>query len=335
MELNDRFYMDLALKEAWRYQLLTYPNPAVGCTVVKDGKILAVEAHQQAGESHAEVRAMLIAYEALSGREVAIDPSNANEVHNFLESISSDIFKGVTLYVTLEPCSHQGVTPSCAWLLSRFPLKRVVIALRDPIKGHNGGIDILTNHNIDVEIGVCEKEAKELLEPFIIWQNRAFVLFKLAQTANGRIGGGYLSSQKSLEYVHRLREVANELVIGGSTVRVDRPRLDCRFTNGVAPDVTIYSRESKFDKTIPLFSVDNRRVTIRNNLETLLSRPSLLLVEGGEGMLNALAKSIDWLLLFQTPKLSSNALSYNINQKLEYLHQDKIDVDIIIWSRFE
>ncbi len=334
MRIDDSFFMKLALNEAWKYQALTYPNPAVGAVVVKDGKILAVEAHQRAGESHAEVRAMLVAYEALTGRKVAVNPANSYDVHSFLEAISPDIFRGVTLYVTLEPCSHKGATPSCAWLLSRFPLKRVVIALSDPIKAHSGGIEILSKCGIELELGVCQEEAKRLIEPFMIWQERAFVLFKLAQTANGRIGGGYLSSKASLIHVHKLRERANELIIGGSTVRKDRPRLDCRFIGTDAPNITIYSKSSNFDKTIPLFGVENRKVSIRNNLEPLLKRPSFLLVEGGEGMLRALEKDIDWLLLYQTPKLSSNSLSYNIDKKLEYLHQEALDVDLIIWSRF-
>jgi diaminohydroxyphosphoribosylaminopyrimidine deaminase/5-amino-6-(5-phosphoribosylamino)uracil reductase len=219
--------------------------------------------------------------------------------------------------------------------LSRFPLHRVVVATADPIPGHGGGIAILADHGIDVITGVCEREAKALLEPFLIWQERAFVLFKLAQTANGRIGGGYLSCPESLEHVHRLRAVADELLIGGSTIRSDRPRLDCRFSGDRAPDVTIYSRQKDFDRSIPLFDVPDRRVRITDNLEPLLVRPSFLLVEGGEGMMRALQERIDWLLLYQTPKLSSHPLSYNVDQKLTYLHRQPIGVDLMIWSRFE
>ncbi len=334
MRIDDRLFMELALREAWKYQGLTYPNPAVGCAVVKEGRLLAVEAHQRAGESHAEVRAMLAAYEAMEGRQVAVDPADADAVHDFLQTVPRELFRGVSLYVTLEPCTHRGATPSCAWLLSQFPLHRVLIAATDPVTGHSGGIEILSDHGIEVETGLCHEEAEALLEPFKIWQQRAFVLFKLAQTANGRIGGGYLSSPESLKHVHRLREAADELIIGGGTVRADRPRLDCRFTCAPAPDVTIYSRESDFDREIPLFAVPERRVQITDNLEPLFERPSFLLVEGGQGMLEALAGRIDWFLLYQTPKLSSHPLSYNVDQKLEYLHQRAIGADLMIWSRF-
>jgi len=185
-----------------------------------------------------------------------------------------------------------------------------------------------------VSEGVCREEAAALLEPFRIWQERAFVLFKLAQTTNGRIGGGYLSSPESLEHVHRLRAVADEMIIGGGTVRADRPTLDCRFSGDPACDVTIYSRQSDFDRAIPLFDVPGRKVEIRDDLSPLFDRPGFLLVEGGEGMLQALQNRIDWFLLYQTPKLSSHPLSYNIDQKLEYLHTEPIGADLMIWSRF-
>jgi diaminohydroxyphosphoribosylaminopyrimidine deaminase/5-amino-6-(5-phosphoribosylamino)uracil reductase len=166
----------------------------------------------------------------------------------------------------------------------------------------------------------------------MIWQTRAFVLFKLAQTSNGRIGGGYLSCEESLKHVHQLREVCDTLLIGGNTVRVDRPTLDCRFTQGKAPSVTIYAKEDNFAREIPLFSVENREVNISNDL-TFLEKPSFVLVEGGEGMLNALKEKIDWLLIYQTPKLSTNNLTYNTTMNLSFLHQSKIDVDLMIWSR--
>jgi len=333
MRIDDRFYMKLALNEAWKYQGLSYPNPAVGCVILEKGRLVAAEAHRKAGESHAEVRALLSAYETMEGRSAPVDPSDAHAAHEFLLSLPGNFFGETTLYVTLEPCSHTGKTPSCAWLLSRLAPKRVVIALPDPVEEHAGGIEILADHGIDVETGVCRQEAEKLLEPFMIWRERAFTLFKLAQTSNGRIGGGYLSGEESLKHVHRMRSVADELVIGGGTVRADRPRLDCRLVGACPPDVTIYSRRNEYDRSIPLFGIGGRKVSIRDSLETLLRRPGFLLIEGGEGMLRALRGKIDWMLLYQTPKLSSHPLSYNIDQKLEFLHQCRIGADLMIWSR--
>ena len=324
----DENYMQLALDKAWEYQGLTYPNPAVGAVVTLDGKLLAIEAHQKAGTSHAEVLALLSAYETLSSTSVDFDSKDAGKAHKFLLNLPKDFFSQCTIYVTLEPCSHQGQTPSCASLLHSLALKRIIIGTQDPIEGHDGGLKLLKN----VRLSVCEEACKALLEPFMIWQKRALVLFKLAQTANGRIGGGYLSSQASLTHVHQLREICDTLLIGGNTVREDRPTLDCRFIAAKAPEVKIYSKHDNFDREIPLFSIANRKVSIVDQLD-FLDRPSFVLVEGGEGMLNALKDKIDWMLLYQTPKLSTNNLTYNTNMNLKFLHQDKKDVDLMIWSR--
>jgi diaminohydroxyphosphoribosylaminopyrimidine deaminase/5-amino-6-(5-phosphoribosylamino)uracil reductase len=126
--------------------------------------------------------------------------------------------------------------------------------------------------------------------------------------------------------------VCDRLLIGGSTVREDSPTLDCRFSGGSAPDVTIYSRDDYFDKSIPLFGIEGRSVEVTNRLE-IFEQPAFIIAEGGEGMLRALQDRIDWMLLYQTPKLSTNDLSYNIDMNLTFLHQRKIDVDLMIWSR--
>jgi diaminohydroxyphosphoribosylaminopyrimidine deaminase/5-amino-6-(5-phosphoribosylamino)uracil reductase len=326
--VNDEFYMQLALDKAWKYQLLTYPNPAVGAVVTLNGKILSVEAHQKAGTSHAEVLALLRAYETLSGAKIDFDRSDAYAAHTFLLSLPKDLFSQCSIYVTLEPCSHTGKTPSCASLLSALGLKEVIVGIEDPIESHSGGLGKLKN----TRSGVLKEECRPLIEPFVLWQKRAFVLFKLAQTTNGRIGGGYLSSKSSLEHVHRLREICDSLLIGANTVRIDRPTLDCRFTNGRAPDVKIYTRKDDLDREIPLFSVAGRSVELISELD-LLKEPSFIFVEGGEGMLKALQSRIDWMLIYQTPKLSTNNLTYNIDMNLQFLHQQKKDVDLMIWSR--
>ena len=324
----DEIYMQLAINKAWEYQGLTYPNPTVGAVVTLNGKILAIEAHQKSGSSHAEVLALVSAYETMSNHKIEFDPSNAKEAHTFLLNLPQNIFSQCTIYVTLEPCSHEGKTPSCASLLNTLNLMRVVIGIKDPIDGHNGGSKLLKN----ITIGILEEECNALIEPFMIWQKKAFVLFKLAQTSNGQIGGGYLSCKTSLRHVHQLREVCDTLLIGGNTVRVDRPTLDCRFTEGKAPDIKIYSKEDNFDRDIPLFSIENREVEITDQLD-FLNRPSFVMFEGGEGLLNALKDKIDWMLIYQTPKLSANNLTYNTTMNLQFLHQEKKDVDLMIWSR--
>ena len=330
--MNDEFYMQLALNKAWQYQGLTYPNPAVGAVVVCNGAIVAIEAHQKAGTSHAEVLALLSAYTSLSKNTIDFDVFDAAKAHTFLLNLPQNFFSHCDIYVTLEPCSHEGKTPSCANLLATLKLNKVFIGTKESIEGHDNGAKYLEN----VKFGILEKECKALLEPFTIWQKCAFVLFKLAQTSNGRIAthtnDGYLSSKASLRHVHQLREVCSTLLIGGNTVRVDRPTLDCRFIGAKAPHVKIYAKEDNFDRDIGLFHVPNRDVDVVDNLD-FLNTPSFVMVEGGEGMLNVLKDKIDWILLYQTPKLSTNTLTYNTTMNLQFLHERKIDVDMMIWSK--
>jgi len=330
--MTNEFYMQLAIDKAWQYQGLTYPNPTVGAVIVLEHRILSIESHQKAGTSHAEVLALLTAYEKLTYRCLDFDKFDAIKAHTFLRNLEKDFFSKCRLYVTLEPCSHQGKTPSCSLLLQHLNLKHITIGTNDPIKGHDKGAKQLQN----ITMGVLEKKCEDLLEPFRIWQSRAFVLFKLAQTTNAQISSsqnnGYLSSDTSLIHVHKLRNACDTLLIGGNTVRVDRPTLDCRLIDAKAADVAIYSKSKKLDKEIPLFKVKHRDVKIVDDLK-ILDTPSFVLVEGGEGMLQALKEKIDWLLIYQTPKLSSNNLTYNTDMNLSFLHIEKKDIDMMIWSR--
>jgi diaminohydroxyphosphoribosylaminopyrimidine deaminase/5-amino-6-(5-phosphoribosylamino)uracil reductase len=326
--MNDEFYMQLAIDKAWEYQGLTYPNPAVGAVVIHRGRIVSIEAHQRAGTSHAEVLALVRAYETISEDEVSFDPMDANAAHDFLRSLPEEFFVECSIYVTLEPCAHEGRTPSCASLLAHLELERVVIGIADPISGHGGGADRLDR----VTMGVLEDACRDLIEPFLVWQERAFVLFKIAQTHNGRITGGIISSEASRTHVHQIRSVCDTLLIGGGTVRSDRPILDSRLSGGQAPDVYVYSQQGDFDRQIPLFGVPERDVEVGTDL-SWLGEPGFVLVEGGAGMLKALGDRIDWILTYQAPKLTSEQISYNTTTNLQYLHTNKIGEDMMIWSR--
>jgi diaminohydroxyphosphoribosylaminopyrimidine deaminase/5-amino-6-(5-phosphoribosylamino)uracil reductase len=161
-------------------------------------------------------------------------------------------------------------------------------------------------------------------------QQGTFVFFKYAQTLNGKIKGGYISSQKSLKLVHKIRDKIDLLVIGGNTVRVDRPTLDARLCGGKSPDILIYSKQSKFDKTIPLFNVPNRDVYIENSLDKIYSYKSVM-IEGGNGMLESTKNIIDYILLFTSPQISNTSdIKCDIN--LEFLNVS-LDEDLIVWSK--
>ena len=270
MVIDDKFYMSLALAEAWRYQGLTYPNPAVGCIVVGEhGEILAVEAHHKAGEPHAEVNALKQAYYKLTQDSYILALEDSADIHTHLLSNHNDIFKTAKLYTTLEPCTHYGKTPSCAILISELGISEVYVGSRDKTKNAGGGIMRLQMNDVMVYSELLEKKCDELLTPFNLWQKKNFVFFKWAQRLDGTSGDGVISSEESRKNVHAMRDVCDLLVIGGGTVRKDRPTLDARLVDGKAPDILIYSREKEFDKTIPLFNVEGREVFIESDFEKI------------------------------------------------------------------
>ncbi|TAK76529.1 MAG: bifunctional diaminohydroxyphosphoribosylaminopyrimidine deaminase/5-amino-6-(5-phosphoribosylamino)uracil reductase RibD, partial [Gammaproteobacteria bacterium] len=137
---HSTFYMSLALHLAEQGRLTVSPNPMVGCVIVKNNQIIGQGYHQQAGKPHAEILALKEAKEQA---------------------------EGATLYVTLEPCCHDGRTPPCAAALIEAKIKKVYVACVDPNPLVSGkGIEALRKAGIEVEVGSGEQEAKRLNETF-------------------------------------------------------------------------------------------------------------------------------------------------------------------------
>lgn len=311
--------MNLALIEAWKFQGLTYPNPAVGCCIVsKDGEILSVEAHQKAGTPHAEVNALKSAYYKLTNDKEILPLTISQDIHNFLLKNHNNIFKDSYIYTTLEPCSHIGKTPSCASLISNLSIKKLFVGSLDSNEIASNGNKVVKDSGIKVVNGILRKECNELLEPFKKWQNDKFVFFKMAQRLDGSTDGS-VSSLESRKNVHAMRDVCDLLVIGGNTVRIDRPTLDARLVDGKAPDVLIISREKEFDKTIPLFNVDGREVFIEDNFKRLDNYKNIM-IEGTQNMLELSKSYIDYYLTY-------------IATNLDVLNIQKDTKDIIIWMK--
>lgn len=328
-----RHAMKLALDAAWDNQLKTFPNPAVGAACIgPSGEILSVGAHKCAGGPHAEVYALRDAYTALSGDLTIAESDDSHIIHDHLRARHSDLFRNVAMAVTLEPCSHSGKTPSCALLIRDIGIKTLYISCKDPNPAAAGGAEILKNSGVTCTFGVMEEEGNRLLEPFVRWQSRPFVFFKWAQRLDGTIDKGTISSHSSHTHVHELRDRCDLIVIGGNTVRSDRPILDARMVEGKAPDVLIYSRGDDFDRTIPLFSVPNRKVFVESSLEKILTY-KLVMIEGGAAMLEASRDVCDWYLGYIAPKIGGGMQTLgNVTEDFEVLHA-KIDQDIILWMK--
>jgi len=326
MRIDDSFFMQLAIDEAWKYQGLTYPNPAVAAVITRGNEIVSIQAHKRAGEAHAEVLAIQDAYYYLSGDKRILKIKSSYDIHNYLYINHNNIFKDCTIYTTLEPCNHVAKTPACSKLLAILDFKRVVIGSYDSSDIAKGGANRLKN----VEF-VLSKKCDELLLPFVKWSKNNFIFFKWAQNINGVIDGGYISSKRSLEYVHKLRDRCDLLIIGGNTVREDRPTLDARLIDGKAPDILIYSHSKEFDTTIPLFSIKDRDVFISDDIVPYLKKYRFIMIEGASIMLEALKQHIDMYLIFVAPKIKvGESIKNSIN--LQYLHTQIDDKDLIIWA---
>ncbi len=333
MVIDKIFYMNLALREAWKYQGLTYPNPAVGCTIVgKHGEVLAVQAHKKAGEPHAEVEALKMAYYKLTSDEKILTLSTSAQIHTHLLENHNGCFSGISVFTTLEPCSHIGKTPSCATLLSKLKIKKLFVGSQDSNEEASGGNEIVKESNIEVEESLLKEECDTLLKPFNTWKKERFVFFKWAQRLNGTVDGGVISSQKSRTLVHAMRDVCDLLVIGGSSVRVDRPTLDARLVNGRAPDVLILSRSDEFDKTIGLFHVKNRKVIISDNFDILKEYKNIM-IEGGGNMFELSKDIVDYYLCFLSPQMGGDVSFMGSDEKFNILNILQDEQDIIMWMK--
>ncbi len=319
MVIDSSFFMKLALDEAWKYQGLTYPNPAVGCTIVDgEGTLLAVEAHKKAGTPHAEILALQIAYYKLTDDSSILELEKSSDIHTFLLKNHNNCFKNISIYTTLEPCSHIGKTPSCASLISNLGIKKVFVGFNDINDEASDGNSIIEKSGIDIEAGLLAKECENLITPFNKWSKDKFVFFKWAQRLDGSTDGS-VSSLKSRKNVHAMRDVCDLLVIGGNSVREDRPTLDARLVDGRAPDILIVSRKKQFDKTIPLFKVDNRKVFIESNFSKLDSYKNIM-IEGTKNMFELSKPYVDYYLSY-------------IATELDILNIEKEDKDIIMWMK--
>jgi diaminohydroxyphosphoribosylaminopyrimidine deaminase/5-amino-6-(5-phosphoribosylamino)uracil reductase len=205
----DRRLMKKALDLAKKGIGLASPNPSVGCLIAHDGMIVGRGWHEYALMEHAEVRAL---------REASGHAHHA------------------TAYVTLEPCCHQGRTPPCVNPLIQAGIRRVVVARIDPnpmVAGH--GIEILRTAGIQVDVGLMQEEAGEIIESFAchVTTGMPLVISKVGMSLDGKIGTGHpggreITSPESRVFGQHLRLRVDALLVGVDTILSDDPELTYR-----------------------------------------------------------------------------------------------------------
>ncbi len=213
----DEQYMQEALDLAQTARRAVRPNPMVGAILVKDGNILARGYHKGLGLPHAEIDA--------------------------LRQVTKEEAEGSTLYVTLEPCCHQGRTPPCTKAIQAAKIKKVVVAMEDPNPKVAGkGLAILQEAGVEVVSGVLEAEARKVNEIFIhyISQGLPYVVAKYAMTADGKIAthtgdSQWITGEEARAHVHKIRADLAGIMVGINTVLHDDPLLTARLPQAVQP----------------------------------------------------------------------------------------------------
>lgn len=259
---SDEFYMLKAIKEAYKGLGKTSPNPAVGAVIVDPhtGKIIAKGYHKKFGNAHAEREALRKA---------------------------GNLAKGAYLYVTLEPCCHHGKTPPCTDAIIASGIKRVICGIRDPNPIACNGLSILQAKGIEVKTGVLSDKVKYLTRFFLsyILRKRPWIMIKVAQSLDGRIAvssgdSKWISGGKALVFAHKLRAIADAIVVGKNTVLKDDPELTTRLVKGKNPLRIVLDTHLTLNPNYKVFQVTEEKRTIlvcgehveNSKLETFLKR---------------------------------------------------------------
>ena len=280
MNAQDEKFMRSALKLAEKGLGAVEPNPAVGCLIVKSGQMIGKGYHKKFGGPHAEVNAIA------DCATLGVKP------------------EGGTMYVTLEPCCHVGKTGPCTQAILDAGISRVVVAVRDPSAHASGqGLDQLRRAGIEVEVGLCEEEARLLNAPFFKYAStgKCWVVLKWAQSIDGKLAYAEQSPEKrwitndlSRADAHKLRRRVGAILVGINTVLADDPMLTPRPSKGKKPirvvlddslRIPMGSRLLRTTKTSPVL-VYTRKASAEANLkqvERIRKKGAELVVWEGAG----------------------------------------------------
>ena len=255
--------MRAALALARRSMGRTWPNPAVGCVIARDGRVIARGRTRDGGRPHAEADAIANAVEPL---------------------------KGATVYVTLEPCSHHGKTPPCADALIAAGVGRVVSAIEDPdprVKGQ--GHARLRAAGIAVEVGEGAAAAAEINAGFFLRVKEGRPLFhlKLASSLDGRIAtvsgeSKWITGEAARADGHRLRSLHDAILVGAGTVEADDPELTCRLPGlgAYSPDRIVLDSRAGLSATSKLATTARETPVLLFHAGAEASRVELLRGKG-------------------------------------------------------
>ncbi len=256
---QDKKYMEMALKLAQRGLGSVEPNPAVGAVLVKANQVVGKGWHRKFGEPHAEINALQ------DCETLGVKP------------------QGATMYVTLEPCCHQAKTGPCTEAIIAAGVAKVIVASIDPSEHANGkGIEQLRKAGIEVEIGVCEAQARLLNAPFFKFAGtgKTWVILKWAQSIDAKVAYAdtagqrqWISGEQSRKDAHKLRRRVQAILVGINTVIADNPQLTPRPSKGKKPARIVLDRNLRIPlgckllataKKVPVIILTSQQVLREN-----------------------------------------------------------------------
>jgi diaminohydroxyphosphoribosylaminopyrimidine deaminase/5-amino-6-(5-phosphoribosylamino)uracil reductase len=310
--MSDILFMKRAIELAQRGAGHVAPNPLVGAVLVHEGRVIGEGWHAVYGDRHAEAACL-----------------------DSVADADRPLIPAATMYVTLEPCAHQGKQPPCAHRLVREGIRKVVVAAEDPFPDVNGrGFSILRDAGVEVVKGICRDEARWLARVFMTRHEEArpYIILKWAESADGYFGPTdgsrrQLSGPQSQALVHRWRSQHPSILVGFNTALADNPQLNTRAWTGPDPLRIVLDRRLELPETHYLLDgrqhtwiVNEQREETVGRLryvqhgfdETLLpdlldhlltAGKTSLFVEGGAKLLNSFIAAHLWdeARIFRTP----------------------------------
>ena len=244
----------------------TYPNPMVGCVIVKNNSILSEGWHHRAGEAHAEAQA--------------------------INNIDAKDLAGATLYVNLEPCNHVGRTAACAPLIVTSGIKKVVIGSLDTHHKVNGsGIEYLKKHGIEVVSNILTQQCRSLNKRFFMFheQHRPYVVLKWAETKNGLVAPlaknqlrpVWISNEYARQHTHVLRSNEHAILVGHRTWTLDSPKLSAYRWNENNPQIVVLGGEKPKKQEVIWLSSEQYKTAEQVLTKLYELELQSVLVEGG------------------------------------------------------
>ena len=309
---HDIEMMSCALALAKKGLYTARPNPMVGCVIVKNNQIIGQGFHEKYGENHAEINALKMA------------KTSENAI----------------VYLTLEPCFHTGKTPPCVDALIKAKVKKVFVAMLDvnPLVAGQS-VKKLQENDIEVEIGLLEKEAKILNRGFVkrMVENKPFVTAKIAMSLDGKTAMASGESQwitgiEARQDVQKLRAKSDAILTGVNTILADNPSLNVRDISCEQPLRVILDRQNRLknQENLTIFSDGEKTLVLKDDLNEVLTKLGKMeinnvLLETGSILFSAMLKAnlIDELVIYTAPVFLGKSAKNILDLNIEFM-KDKI-----------